>query len=664
MILESSSCAWDTGGPQQNCDANSGLMTVADRNCDGWTMFRYMSLGTPTTGPLATITVTPNPASTTTGGQVTFSATGTDANGNAVSFTPSWTETGDGTITNAGVYTAGQTAGSFTVTASSGSIQGSATVNVSAPQTPVLTTIVVTPNPASTTTGGQVAFSAQGKDQNGAPMAATFTWSASGGTVDQAGNYTAGATAGNFTVTATSGSVSGSASVAVSAPSGGGGGSPTIVDNDTAGFSILSGTWSIHFTTYYFGANCRLLASSGGGSCKWAAPLAAGTYDVFAWWPARGDGTSATPSYTVHTASGDVSVAVDQTNSATWGKWNKLGTYSLDATASVTIVAAANTSPAADAIQFAPTGGSTPPPPVLTTIAVSPNPANLAAGAPQTFTAQGADQNGQPMSTTFTWSATGGTIDQSGNYTAGPTAGTFSVTATSGNVSGSATVTITSTPPNQVLTTIVVSPNPASTTTGGTVAFSAQAKDQNGSPMEATFTWGTSAGTIDQTGHYTAPNGTGSFDVSASSQGIVGHATVNVSAPMTTLIVDDSDPAWSVVSGTWNKHFNTYYFGSGDHLIATGTAGVCQWKPALASGTYDVYVWTPALAAPANAVFTITTASGDVPVSFDQTNQAAWNTFTKIGTWSLASGTAVLKLTANAGQNVAADAVKFVQTGP
>jgi hypothetical protein len=295
---------------------------------------------------------------------------------------------------------------------------------------------------------------------------------------------------------------------------------------------------------------------------------------------------------------------------------------------------------------------------------VSPNPANLQTGGQQTFTAQGKDQNGQPMSATFAWSATGGTIDQSGNYAAGPTAGTFSVTATSGGVQGSATVNIASAPPNQILTTIVVTPNPASTTTGGTVAFTAQGKDQNGNTMSATFNWMTSAGTIDQSGKYTAPNATGSFDVSASSQGIVGHATVNVSAPGATLIVDDSDPAWSVVSGTWNRHFNAYYYGPTDHLIATGTAGVCQWKPSLPSGTYDVYVWTPALAGPANAVYTITTATGDVTVSFDQTNQSAWGTFTKIGTWSLSNATVVLKLTANAGQNVAADAVKFVQTGP
>src|SRR5256886_11368910 len=50
------------------------------------------------------------------------------------------------------------------------------------------------------------------------------------------------------------------------------------------------------------------------------------------------------------------------------------------------------------------------------------------------------DQNGNTMSgVTFTWTATGGTIDSTGKYSAGSTAGTFSVKATSGSVSGSAT---------------------------------------------------------------------------------------------------------------------------------------------------------------------------------------------------------------------------------
>jgi hypothetical protein len=84
--------------------------------------------------------------------------------------------------------------------------------------------------------------------------------------------------------------------------------------------------------------------------------------------------------------------------------------------------------------------------PVLTTIAVSPTSASVAAGGSQQFAARGNDQFGQPMSIqpSFAWAATGGTVSQSGLFTAGSTTGgPFTVTAAAGGVSGSATVTVT-----------------------------------------------------------------------------------------------------------------------------------------------------------------------------------------------------------------------------
>src|SRR5207245_1604856 len=87
------------------------------------------------------------------------------------------------------------------------------------PPPPTLASIIVTPNPASTTTGGTVQFSAQGKDQNGSNMPVSPTWSATGGTITPSGLYTAGSVAGSFTATASSGSISGNATVQVSASS-------------------------------------------------------------------------------------------------------------------------------------------------------------------------------------------------------------------------------------------------------------------------------------------------------------------------------------------------------------------------------------------------------------------------------------------------------------
>ena len=86
---------------------------------------------------------------------------------------------------------------------------------------PVLTTVTVAPASASVVTGGTKQFTAAGLDQFGQLVSPqpTFTWSVGGGgTISTSGLFTAGAAAGGpFTVTAASGSVSGTASVTVTA---------------------------------------------------------------------------------------------------------------------------------------------------------------------------------------------------------------------------------------------------------------------------------------------------------------------------------------------------------------------------------------------------------------------------------------------------------------
>ncbi len=85
------------------------------------------------------------------------------------------------------------------------------------------------------------------------------------------------------------------------------------------------------------------------------------------------------------------------------------------------------------------------PAPVLTSIAVSPNPATLNTGGTQQFTAVANDQNGNPLSPqpAIAWTSTGvGMITTAGFYSAGNTAGPASVIAKSGTVTGNAAVTV------------------------------------------------------------------------------------------------------------------------------------------------------------------------------------------------------------------------------
>ena len=176
---------------------------------------------TVTSGALATITVSPNPASVPTGAAQPFTAVGRDASGNVVAITPVWSAVNGGGSINAGtgVFTAGAFGGTFsnTVRATSGTIVGSATVIV----TTSLATITVTPNPASMLTNSTQQFTATGRDGSGNVLAITPVWSVvnAGGTIDAStGVFTSGAATGTFsnTVQATSGAIAGTATVNVS----------------------------------------------------------------------------------------------------------------------------------------------------------------------------------------------------------------------------------------------------------------------------------------------------------------------------------------------------------------------------------------------------------------------------------------------------------------
>jgi len=80
----------------------------------------------------------------------------------------------------------------------------------------------------------------------------------------------------------------------------------------------------------------------------------------------------------------------------------------------------------------------------LTTIAVAPAAVDLGPGQTRMFTASAADQFGAVMAVqpTFTWSATAGAVTTSGLFTAPGTYGDVTLTAASGTVVGSTTVTV------------------------------------------------------------------------------------------------------------------------------------------------------------------------------------------------------------------------------
>jgi hypothetical protein len=89
-----------------------------------------------------------------------------------------------------------------------------------------------------------------------------------------------------------------------------------------------------------------------------------------------------------------------------------------------------------------------PAPPQLAVVVVSPNPVTLQPSQRQPFRAFGRTQTGDSVAVGVVWSATGGAISAAGVYTAGPTPGTYQVTASQsgGSLASSASVTVLPTP--------------------------------------------------------------------------------------------------------------------------------------------------------------------------------------------------------------------------
>jgi peptidoglycan-associated lipoprotein len=168
---------------------------------------------------LASITVMPDARLAANSSQQ-FTAEGRDTRGALFAITPVWSVVANGgTIDHHGLFVAGSTTGTFlnTVTATDGDIVGSANVTVTpqlAPALHSLASITVTPaGPDTIPASSTRQFVAEGKDSAGYSVSFSPTWSvvAGGGSINNAGFFTAGTVPGIFTNTikASSGTIAG-----------------------------------------------------------------------------------------------------------------------------------------------------------------------------------------------------------------------------------------------------------------------------------------------------------------------------------------------------------------------------------------------------------------------------------------------------------------------
>jgi uncharacterized lipoprotein NlpE involved in copper resistance len=170
--------AADAAGAAANCAGpgfTGGGVTLAQYPSGGFDADLRCSTATPV---LTTITVSPASALVQTDKTAQFSATGLDQFGSPMSPQPTftWSVSGRGTISTAGLFTAGSTAGGpFTVTATSGSVSGTASVTVTA--TPADFSLSVSPASASVRRGSAATYTVTITPSNGSSGSATLSLS-------------------------------------------------------------------------------------------------------------------------------------------------------------------------------------------------------------------------------------------------------------------------------------------------------------------------------------------------------------------------------------------------------------------------------------------------------------------------------------------------------
>lgn len=182
-----------------------------------FTVISTTTIPTPQPPQLTTIKVSPVTASISVGNSLSFTSNALDQSDKPMPVAVSWSSnnTDVGTVDNNGFFTA-IAPGTAIITASSGTVSGSAIVTVSQPVS-VPTIITVSPINPSIETGDSQIFAATMLDQYGNTITGAVTWDSSDmsvGTIDATGLFKA-LTAGTTIIRAANGSVVGATTITV-----------------------------------------------------------------------------------------------------------------------------------------------------------------------------------------------------------------------------------------------------------------------------------------------------------------------------------------------------------------------------------------------------------------------------------------------------------------
>lgn len=218
----------------------------------------------------------------------------------------------------------------------------------------------------------------------------------------------------------------------------------------------------------------------------------------------------------------------------------------------------------------------------LATINITPQNVGLQVGEQQLFTAQGYDENGQPMNPPITpnWSTTGGTITQQGEYTAPDEPGDYTITAhVEGSiVTGTANVNVISV---EELAYIIISPLIVNLPTGESQDFIAAGFDADSNAFSEPINpeWLADGGTISQEGKFTAPDIEANITITARCESgkdfITGNAKVKVRKPGTLLKLVTEPDTISLAKGG-QQAFSLKGYDINDDVVGLQTTA--QWS--------------------------------------------------------------------------------------
>jgi len=491
---------------------------------------------TVTVGALASIDVTPKNPTITVEQTQQFNAMGKDSKGNNIPLAVNWS-TNAGNITAGGLYTPPTKPGTYRVWANASGKSGSTDVIVTA-GSPV--SITVSPKQANITTDDTQQFNATILDKYGNPVNVNPTWSATGGSISTTGLYTPGPV-GVFTVTAAIGSLSDSAVINVTL-----GGlatieltpkNPTISVEQTQQF-IAEGKDSkgnkYPITAFNWSTDSGNITTSG----LYTPPTKPGLYTV--WANASGKsghtGVNVTPGapVSVTVSPKSATITADQTQqftasvvdrygnpvpvtvswSTTGGSISASGLYTPGKTGNYTVTATAGS--LSDTARITVLPGS------LSQIIIDPPSKTITMIETVQFTARGMDAKGNDIPITPSWSASGGSITQTGLYTPTKT-GTYTIYAVQSGITGTATVIVKVGP----LSTITIDPGNPTITIEQTQQFTARGFDAKGNEVNIRPVWTIEEGSMSIDGVYT-PTKVGKWKITVSDGGISNSTYITV----------------------------------------------------------------------------------------------------------------------------------------